>query len=98
MFFEIKIAVIAFVFSELLITDGNIFAFYGRWIENLEGRGLDWLSMPLGGCPKCLAGQLALWGYLFRDGYTVSGHLISIVFAIFFTEIIVVLYGKIQMQ
>jgi len=94
MFFEIKIAIFAFVFCELLITEGNILGFYGRFLERLPG----WVAMPLGLCAKCFAGQLALWSYFFNcSQYNIMQHLFAVIFTIFFTEIIVVIYGKIQM-
>ncbi|HCC71261.1 MAG TPA: hypothetical protein DEQ09_08945 [Bacteroidales bacterium] len=93
MFFEIKIAVFAFVFCELLITEGNILGFYGQLIKRLP----EWAAMPLGLCAKCFAGQVAFWSYFFTClQYNVLQHLFAVVFTIFFTELIVVIYGKIQ--
>jgi hypothetical protein len=56
-------AAFAWVFSNVLTTEGNVLAFYGRWLEMLYQRRLTWLAKPLGWCGKCLSGQLALWTY-----------------------------------
>lgn len=77
----------------MLITEGNIFAFYGALIAKLP----YWLQNPLGGCPKCFAGQIALWGYIALPGYKVLDHLVFVVVAIFITEILTLIYGKLQM-
>lgn len=86
------IAIISVVVSEMLITDGNIFAFYGKMLERLP----DVLSKPLGECPRCMAGQIALWSYLFLDDYNIIEHLIFVACSILFTELIVLIYGKLQ--
>lgn len=48
MILALKIAVISFVFSEILTSEGMIFSFMRR------------LPQPFT-CPYCIAGQLALW-------------------------------------
>ena len=93
MLITIYIAIFAVVFCEMLITEGNIFAFYGQLIERLP----LWLQNPLGGCPKCMAGQIALWGYILLPGYKFLDHIIFIVVTIFVTEILTLIYGKLQM-
>jgi len=93
MLITLYIAIFAVVFCEMLITSGNIFAFYGRMIERLP----DWITKPLGGCPKCMAGQIALWGYLLLPGYKFLDHLVFVIVTIFLTEVLTLIYGKLQM-
>ena len=93
MYLTIYIAIFAVVFSEMLVTEGNIFAFYSRLLERMP----EWLASPLGGCPKCMAGQIALWGYFFMPGYDFVEHVFFVVLSIFFAEIITLIYGKLQM-
>lgn len=52
MILALKIAVISFCFSEILTSDGMIFSFMRK------------LPHPFT-CPYCIAGQLALWSWLF---------------------------------
>lgn len=52
MILALKIAVIAFVFTEILTSDRMIFSFFRK------------LPKPFT-CPYCIAGQLALWSWLF---------------------------------
>ena len=92
MLVALYIAIFTVVFTEMLITKGNIFSFYSQWIERLP----EWLYKPLGGCPKCMAGQVALWGYLLLPGYKLLDHIVFVVVAIFLTEILTLLYGKLQ--
>lgn len=52
MILALKIAVISFVFTEILTSDGMIFSFFRK------------LPKPFT-CPYCIAGQIALWSWLF---------------------------------
>lgn len=56
MILALKIAVISFVFTEILTSDRMIFNFM---------RSLPYFFT----CPYCIAGQLALWSYLFPCGW-----------------------------
>lgn len=47
-----------------------------------------WLAKPLIDCPYCMAGQYALWGYVFLFDYQLTHHFVAVVMAIFGVEII----------
>lgn len=72
----LAISITAFTFSEILISSGNIFAGY---LESLKStlqfdptddtkltRYKQKLISILGGCAKCMAGQIAFWYFLFH--------------------------------
>lgn len=62
----VLIGIAAYVFADVLTNSGEIFARYGDWLYRNHGK---WWAKPLGYCGKCLAGQLALWIYLFSPDY-----------------------------
>ena len=93
MLITLYISVFAVVFCEMLITEGSIFAFYSKLISRLP----DWISKPLGLCPRCFAGQIALWGYIALPGYKILDHIVFVVVTIFITEVLTLIYGKLQM-
>jgi hypothetical protein len=81
---SVYVAIVAFIFSYVLIDEEGIFAFYGRLINRLP----LWASKPLGMCELCFSGQLALWYGFFMDSYTVPNHVIFICITILFTRIV----------
>lgn len=58
-FHAAQIAVCVRVFLALT-ESGQVFAFYGRFLQRLEWRSPT-LYKPLGGCLNCFTGQAALW-------------------------------------
>jgi len=81
------VSITAVTVSDILGEPGEILAWYHRLIERLPG----WLYKPLGGCAKCLAGQVALW-----YGFEVSlEHFINVILTVFITELISLIYGRI---
>jgi hypothetical protein len=54
----LKISIIVFIFW-MLGEPGMIFNFYFKRLENLP----DWLRKPLGGCVRCLSGQVLFHYY-----------------------------------
>jgi hypothetical protein len=62
----LQLAVLAVVFSDILMKPGQIFGWYGAFLEKLAARGPAWeyWVKPLGYCVRCFSGQLALWTYL----------------------------------
>ena len=62
----LKITLIVYVFCALG-EPGNIFAPYQRLIARLP----DWLYNPLGGCHKCLTGQVCFWYYLITKPFNI---------------------------
>jgi len=57
-----QIAVFAVTLSDILIQPNAIFDFYGDWLDKLKATHPK-LAYPLGYCPKCSSGQIALWGF-----------------------------------
>ena len=91
-------AVVAFCYAEVLVRPGEVFAGFGKWltkglrkvtiINEREEVRENILYKPLIGCSKCVAGQLALWSYLFKPGYHFGHHVFVICLAILLTLII----------
>ena len=91
------ISVIAFVYSCILTDSGMIFSKpYELAIIHLP----VWLHKPLISCEKCVAGQIALWVYLFGMNvhYEWFTHLFLIMQSILNTAIIKTVYYKIINQ
>jgi hypothetical protein len=65
-----------------------IFAWYQRLINKLP----NWLYKPLGGCAKCLTGQVALWYFLFTQPFNLLELLFFISLSILFTSILTKLW------
>lgn len=65
-----KIAIISWVFVHLG-EPGEIFDWYQRLIGKLPER----IWKPLGGCAKCLSGQIAFWYFLFTGDYNFVNHI-----------------------
>ena len=90
-------AVVAFVISCILMQQDYILEFWYDFTVWLENKRMKWLAYPLGACEKCLAGQIALWIWLYinfseyqTEDFAIAffRHCIFIAFAIFFTWII----------
>ena len=60
------------------------------WWGKIVARMPEWLCEPLGGCEYCVAGQLALWYYLYKNWheYDIIEHILFITLTIFIVEII----------
>ena len=94
MYIEIlKIGLIVFVFVKLG-EPGNIFAWYQKLINRLP----EWLQKPLGGCVKCLSGQVGFWYYLFShlDNYKLIDHLFFASSTIFLSVIIDFIWDNLE--
>jgi hypothetical protein len=46
------------------------------------------------GCPKCVAGQIAFWGYFFQGSYNFFEHLSFITITILITAILTQILNK----
>ena len=90
---SLSIAVLAVVVSEIISAPGNILCFYRVFLESLD----EWIAKPLGLCPKCFAGQMALWMFLFLPEYSFVVHIFFIAWSILFAELLTICYGKISM-
>ena len=84
-----SLAVIAFVFSDILTDEGEIFSWYYTLIQKLP----KWLFKPLGACGRCLSGQLALW-----YGFTLDwkSHIVLIFLTILLTDIMLKIYERVE--
>lgn len=58
---SIIIAIIAFVYAELLIQPGEILSNYWQFIRRLFEDDYPMAFKMLGNCTKCFAGQIAFW-------------------------------------
>lgn len=97
LFFSFQLAVLAYVFTCVLIEPDNILEFYGDFLESRKTKLGKYLAKPFGLCEKCLAGQLATWIYAIYGYnteivlpftgvlYEMLKHVIFIAFTIFFT-------------
>lgn len=108
--FAILIGVFAFVYSNLLTEpDALLNKLYNRLdiffkndVRQMEGKGRHPLFMILIHCEKCIAGQIALWGfgydnyiwYYFEPLKAAGTHLIFVAFAILTAAILRGLYHK----
>jgi len=84
MLIVVKISLICYVFCALQEPE-MIFSFYQKLIYKLP----NWLYFPLGGCYKCLTGQVCLWYYLINyfNSYNIIDHLFFISSGIFLSLI-----------
>lgn len=55
------ISIIAFTYSVVLTEPGMLLEKIAAWLAYFLP---EWLFMPLIGCERCVAGQMALWYYL----------------------------------
>lgn len=80
------IALIAVVYRYILLREPVLHWFY-RFGERYEHR---WFFNPIWGCHKCIAGQLALWGYIYLHwhSYALIPHILAICAAIQFSNIL----------
>ena len=90
--YSILLGIAAWVYSMILLRDGMILGWLGKSLARLP----DWLCDPLGGCEYCVAGQFALWFYLyvFWNSYldnvigNIVNHILFITATIFVVSII----------
>ena len=88
----IIIGIVAWVFVIILMEEGMIFSFWWGVINKLP----EWLGNPMGKCEYCMAGQLALWYYLFTyfHSYNILHHIAFISLSIFTVKIINIIESK----
>lgn len=94
---SVSISILSVVVCEIISTEGNILYFYRQFLEWLDDKGFDWIAKPIGYCPKCFSGQLALWFYIFSFDYNLIEHVFFIAWTIYITELLTALYGRIFM-
>jgi len=89
---SILLAIAAWVFVHILMGEGMIMGWWAKIIYKLPEK----FSEPLGGCEYCVAGQMALWYYLYKNwneyGVTfcdqLIGHILFITLTIFIVKVI----------
>lgn len=76
---------IGFVWSEILTQPGEAFNWLFKYIDRLP----LWLSKPLGGCAKCVTGQIALWTFIYHyhTDYSLFWHIYFVSLSILITWI-----------
>ena len=88
--YSLLIAVVAVVFSCILIDEDMIFGFYGKWLNRIHPK----IAYPLGNCAYCFGGQVATWYYFIIDQYRPDNHIFMIAMTIFFIHLILYLYER----
>lgn len=63
-YISLQMALVAWVFRNVLMQPGMVARPYFIWLDSLVGSGREWLAKPLGYCDRCFAGQLAFWGFI----------------------------------
>jgi hypothetical protein len=89
----IKIVIITFVFF-ILNEPGMIFDWYQKLIIHLP----EWLWKPLGGCIRCLTGQVLFWFYLIKyfHCYNFINHIFFVSLGILIVTFLYNFYGLTQ--
>jgi hypothetical protein len=91
--FSFYIAIIAFVYSEILTEGGMILNGLYKFLEKHLGK-YPYIFKPLIDCSKCVAGQIALWVYLFIPEYNLFQHAAVICLSIYLLMLVKGFYLK----
>lgn len=96
-FWSYAVAISAFVFSNMLTAQGQILH---NLSETLEEKLPEWLFKPLIGCQYCVAGQWALWFFIYLsvfkfNSYELPVHIWFVMQTIFITKIITEFYYRV---
>jgi len=88
------IAIFSLVWCWILTEDGMIGENPYLWLRKKLEEKYNWLYMPLIGCPKCNAGQVSLWFYLYYKWYDYSftEHVFFVTTTIFITTLLMKFY------
>jgi hypothetical protein len=80
----LAVALVAYVYAVILTEPGMILNAWFNFLDIKLGRRNHWLFKPLIGCFKCVAGQMALWYYLFTyyQHYNLLHHIFIICLSI----------------
>lgn len=99
----VKCAVIAWVYVKILARPGNILGWWARLLNNYlvkekftpyYERKEHWILKPVLTCELCVAGQIALWSYLFPVLWTILDAVFAICLTITIAKTISVLFKK----
>jgi hypothetical protein len=85
-FLSIGIAIVAFVYTEILTEQGMIL----NWLHSIITKLPATLHKPLISCAYCVSGQMALWLFLYLNwsDYSLLKHVMFVSLTIFFTHVI----------
>lgn len=89
----ISLPLVAVVYASVLTEPGMLLAAIHYWAEqHLPG----WLFMPVIGCFKCVAGQLAMWYYIVTrwHDYHFTEHVTIVSSTIFISILLNYIYEK----
>jgi hypothetical protein len=86
----VYIAVVAVVFSCILVQQDMIFGWYGRLLDRLP----EWIGSPLGLCSYCFGGQIAFWYFITLEGYNPIKHIVFISITIFIIHLMLFVYER----
>lgn len=88
-------AIVAFVYADLLTDDSM---FFGWLYSTMEKYSPRWIFLPVIGCSKCVSGQMMLWHYLYYNytNYHICTHILHISLTILLTTIIKLSYSWIK--
>lgn len=91
----LELAVVAYVFCCILMSEGMLFEWYSDLLDDLEraNKKATWITKPLGNCNLCFSGQLALWTSLSMN---LKELIIFICITILFTNIITLSIKKLR--
>ena len=91
--FPLMCAICAYAIAKILITSGMILEPVHAFL--IKKKVPDWILSPLLQCAYCVAGQWALWGYLYLHwhSYNPFHHIFVVLAAVFCVEVIMWLLG-----
>lgn len=93
---DIFIAVFSITWCWILTADEMIFERLYLWLE--KKIKVSWIFYPLIGCPKCNAGQVSFWLYLYLlwNDYNAITHILNVTMSIFIAWLLMKIYFKIE--
>ena len=84
--FPLQVAVVSWVYVHILTQPDMILGWWSKWLHSVTDS--EWLLKPLVDCEYCVAGQIALWGYLLMPEYGMMAHMLCIFNSIFVVKIL----------
>lgn len=83
----LNIAIVAYVYSVILTEPGMILSGWYKYLLSLNLP--EWIFKPIIDCFKCVAGQMALWGYFINcNAYNPFDHIFFICLTILISILI----------
>ena len=92
------ISIFSLVWCWILTEDSMITERLYLWLKSKLEDKYNWLYLPLIGCPKCNAGQIAFWLFIYLDyeNYNLLHHIFFTTTTIFLTSLLMKFYIKIN--